>query len=379
MLAAVADHLSLQTIHTPMPYSALLQTKSFILCRAAVIASGLWIAALTLPFPSLAAGDTGPAIVAPENLVAPRISGTEPAVPAAERSVWCLSTRGAGPWRCGQDVPLECWRADECGAWQPATVEEFLAANDPAVPTSIWIHGNRVSFPESRANGWQVYRSLARRAPCELPFRFVVWSWCADQIKGQLEDVRLKASRADAEAWPLASLVGRINPDVPVSLVGFSYGARIATGALHQLALRQEAQETGERVPLRAVLLAAALDSYWLFPGARHGLALSQADRMLITVNPLDRALKHYHLLYGRRDGRESLGYIGVPGLGRLGDERWKVNQLNVSRQIGKEHDWRGYLLSPLMGRYIPHLLFLDASSSPPSAMAASSANGAGS
>jgi hypothetical protein len=196
-----------------------------------------------------------------------------------------------------------------------------------------------------------------------MPFRFVVWSWCADQIEGQLEDVRVKARRADAEAWPLAWAVQQVRPDVSVSFMGYSYGARIATGALHHLAI-VPSSEGGSlppaRVPLRAVLVAGALDNYWLRPGSRNGLAVSQVDRMLITVNPQDRVLKHYHLIYGLRDDRQALGATGAAGLGRLGEEREKVDHINVSRQVGSEHDWRRYLLSPLVGRMVPYALFVE-------------------
>src|SRR5205085_1775304 len=123
----------------------------------------------------------------------------------------------------------------ECQGWTPVELSEFFASDRPGIPTVFFIHGNRISFCESQANGYRSYVSLSSQTPCDQPFRFVVWSWAADQIPGMIDDVRLKAARSDYEAYPLAWLIHRIHPQVPCSLLGYSYGARIATGALHIL------------------------------------------------------------------------------------------------------------------------------------------------
>ena len=103
--------------------------------------------------------------------------------------------------------------------------------------------------------------------------------------------------------------------DVPVCLVGYSFGARTATGALELLAGGSIAGQTlpatvAARRTFRVVLLAAASDADCLLPGHRDGHALSLVERMLATENCGDRALKWYSRLYGRR-GPEALGYVG--------------------------------------------------------------------
>ena len=88
---------------------------------------------------------------------------------------------------------------------------------------------------------------------------------------------------------------------------------------------------------MRASLLAAALDNDWLIPGRRHGQALSQIDRLFITKNQLDPVL-HYYPIVLRDRSSTAIGVSGFAGLSRIGAERAKVEQLNVSRAIGKHH-----------------------------------------
>ena len=86
---------------------------------------------------------------------------------------------------------------------------------------------------------------------------------------------------------------------VPVSLVGYSFGARIITGAAALLASGEatgqaapSAKPPAPRRPMRAVLVAAAEDYYWLAPDYSRGPGLGQMERVLITVNQADPVLK---------------------------------------------------------------------------------------
>ena len=257
--------------------------------------------------------------------------------------VWLISTR----WSHHYDAPeLRTWRNSE-GRWVAATPEEFLATDDPTVPTVIWVHGDRVDHWESAGNGMTVYRRLRAHSGGR-PFRFVIWSWPSSDIHGvgPLRETRIKASRSDNEAASLAWFIDRIEPSTPVSLIGYSFGARIATGALHllgggRLVERQMTERLlPDRHPLRAVLLAAALDNYSLAQGQRNGLALSQVDQLLNLYNPCDEVLKWYSLLCSLH-GPEAAGYTGL--VGYLGEHRSKVRQVDVSGYIGDSHDWQDY------------------------------------
>lgn len=273
---------------------------------------------------------------------------------ATANQVWLVNTRCANRDSGDPELGLTYWRY-EAGQWLASSRQELLAVDDPHLPTVVYAHGNRINAPQSSCDGWQIYRSFARRTPPERPFRFVVWSWPSTQVQGELRDVKEKAARSDCQAYYLAWLVDQLHPDEHVGLIGYSYGARIVSGALHILgggevsgrALAERLHP--QRRPARAVLLAGAQDDCCLAPGRRHGLALTQVDRMLITYNGSDPVLRWYPLLNGIGSDTEALGYSGAAGLGRWGNEARKVRELNVTGWVGAEHDWTRYMFSPAL------------------------------
>ena len=265
--------------------------------------------------------------------------------------VWLISTRRAPRGRDAlqRDSRLEYSRLGPDSGWLEADREAFLASDDPAVPTCFFIHGNRETYPSAIQTGMVTYRRLKACRP-ESPVRFVIWSWPAARVcRNNRQDVQLKACRSDTESYYLARCLDRVRPDVAVSLVGYSFGARVITGALHifgggQVAGRGLAEPArADRAPLRVVLVAAALNNDWLLPGRRNGLALGQSERVLVTQNGCDPVLRFYPRLYGRR-GPEALGFTGPACPSRLGNEREKIELLGVSCSVGKDHSWRGYL-----------------------------------
>lgn len=235
------------------------------------------------------------------NLVAPPVA----AAGDTARDLWVVSSRRIV---CSDVSQLEAadfdvWRYDaaEC-AWEDASLKLLFAA--PERPTWIWVHGNRVPSEGALAEGlaWdETVRELSG-AP-DRPFRLIVWSWPADQIRGQLRDVRAKADRADWEADYLGWFLAQLPADRPTALLGFSYGSRIVTGSLHRLEGRRR---------WKALLLAAATPSDWLLTGCPHGNALGQVDRLYLMVNSCDRALKRFHMV-DRCTRPCALGYVGSP------------------------------------------------------------------
>jgi hypothetical protein len=169
------------------------------------------------------------------------------------------------------------------------------------------------------------------------------------------------------QSYYLAECLRSIERQVPVSLIGYSFGARIITGALHLLAggevagrslpkrLAQAEKGKPAEMTRRAVLVAAALDADWLLPGRRNGLALSQVNRLLITRNPCDRVLRWYPLMYGCR---------GPEAMGRVGPRCWccaeNVEVVNVSCAVGRAHDWASYLRAPGLRNRLADYTFAD-------------------
>jgi len=263
--------------------------------------------------------------------------------------VWLISTRClcCPCWHKADWVELEYQRYDHPAGWSEATLEEFLAG-ETTRRTLIYLHGNRVSAREAFARGWQAYHALLDSSDAE-PVRFVIWSWPSDQICGPLRDVRSKAARTNGEGHYLAWLLAQLPSETPVSLLGYSFGARVATGALHVLGGGELA---GSQLPpslqrstsaTRVVLMAAALHNWWLQPGGSHEQALGQMEQLLIQYNSCDPVLQRYRFVE-KRSKPAALGYTGMY---LDEDVAISIDQSNVCCLVGRSHDEDRYLNSP--------------------------------
>ncbi len=121
----------------------------------------------------------------------------------APEQVWLISTREAATYQADNAAAdsLDFWRLGPAGQWIPADFQAFLTTDDPAVPTGIFIHGNRMDRHAAVQTGMEVYQTLKRLSKGR-PLRFVIWSWPTNRIRGRnRQDVRVKASRSDVEAF----------------------------------------------------------------------------------------------------------------------------------------------------------------------------------
>ncbi len=294
----------------------------------------------------------------------------------APQQVWLLSTRCVSGCGGADDAVRQfCyWRlGDDCDA-EPADAQDFRAADDPALPTVVFIHGNNTNAAEAVMKGCFVYESIRAEAGGKA-FRFVIWSWPADKLHHvrNRRTTRYHAQHCDVESCYLAAWLGQLRPGVKVCLTGHSFGPRIITGALHLLAGGELACQTlpaetvaawagGKRNPIRAVLMASAMDADWLAPGSCHGLALTLPDQVLVTCNGCDRVLRWYPHLWGRH-GPQAMGFVGPCGVGPAEN----VEAIDVSCSVGKIHDWRNYSSSADVRCRWAHYTFLD---DPPAAAA---------
>ncbi len=272
--------------------------------------------------------------------------------------VWYVSTRGLGCPDIAGETPFN-FRVSRLelasNRWVTASLEEFIAAQQPDMPSVFYVHGNRLEAGEDQQQGLSVYRQLTRGVSGELPIRFVIYAWPAAPTPGVLEDARRKAARTNIEGFYLAWLVDQLDPQVPVDFIGYSFGGRIVTGALHLLAGgaltgRALPEPRQPRAPMEAVLLAAAVDNDWLAIGRPHGEALDAVDEMLALNNHCDRALKRY----GKIDPcnhRVALGLTGA--VGPLGDNGGKLRQVDICCIVGKSHDWENFFYTPSLVRRI--------------------------
>ncbi len=259
--------------------------------------------------------------------------------------IWEISVRGAC-CRCGDADCLEgarVFRLTGPCRWEESTFDAFLDSADMPSRLVFWVHGNRADWAASRQRGLDVYRALARHAGDDRPLRLVVFTWRSDQIRGALEDVRVKAARTDGVGYQLASALQMVPADRQVGLIGFSFGSRVISGALHVAGGGRLAghrlSDTGPVTPrYRAVMMASAMHDYWLLPGRFHGDAVAMTEQMLLLNNACDPVLKRYQLI-DPCSKPSALGYCGLASPQKLGDLRERVIQKDICCYIGRTHD----------------------------------------
>lgn len=242
---------------------------------------------------------------------------------------------------------------DDSGSrrWQPSDLQSLLAFK-PAVPTVVFVHGNQISSGDAKCEGLAVYRHLILHGSDAPPIRFVIFSWPSTQVSGLLRDVRVKASRTGPAGCQLAWLLDQMPAETPLSLVGFSFGARLITGGLHVLAggsLNGSASLAENvhpnRPPVSVILMASAVHSYWLAEGQYHGMAMTQVSRMMLINNCNDPAMKYYDFLEPGHGGPQALGLCGPTRIGR--EYAKKIMNRDVSRYVGADHELMSYLCAP--------------------------------
>ena len=262
--------------------------------------------------------------------------------------VWLVSTRHLGCYIPSNQPQFQVFRYDK-GMWQPKSEAEFIASDSSDIVTAFYIHGNWVTWNDASSQGLSVYFEMAGKFDTEPPVRFVIWSWPSERTMPPLKDVRKNAARSDYEGYYLAVFLSQMDPEVRVGLLGYSYGARTISGAMH---LMGGGQLFGHYLPLaprpqvRAAVWAAAEHNYWYQPSQFHSHALAAADAWFITVNPCDPVLARYHLL-DPCSCPVAVGYAGIYGRNLIPpDVNARVEEVNIANVIGNTHDWRDHLYS---------------------------------
>jgi|GEM_PF-2349960 len=232
--------------------------------------------------------------------------------------------------------------------WQQDDWQRLLTPQTN-LTTYVYVHGNRVSSGRDRSDGMQVYRSLRAHLPSQTPIRFIIWSWPASQIRGPVRDYLVKAQRTTPVAWQLAWFLDKLPPESPIALVGYSYGARVVSGAAHLLAggqlgnLKLTTRTYPHRPPVRAALMAAAYDANWIQPGHFYSRCLKMTENLVLATNRLDPAMRFYHLSNGR--GRmHALGRSGVHQPRSLGAAAQHLVRIDFAREVGRSHSLLDYL-----------------------------------
>jgi hypothetical protein len=149
--------------------------------------------------------------------------------------VWMISSRSIGA--CDNATTsverIHYWRYEQGCGWIASNSEEFQSSDDPNVPTVFFVHGHRIDQGYAKSGGWDAYRAIVK--PTAVPTRFVIFSWPTSPHGHPMREFRIRACESEAHGYYLAWVVDRIQPQVPIHLVGFSYGSRLISSTLHYL------------------------------------------------------------------------------------------------------------------------------------------------
>jgi hypothetical protein len=284
------------------------------------------------------------------------------------QQLWLISTREAP--RCGD---LEAGLAHitysrfessgGCCSWVPSDRAAFRESGDPSAPTTILVHGNNTNTKWAMKHGWSLWTHMLGCAG-NRPFRLVIWSWPADRVSlHNRADVQVKLQWCDTESYYLARILPEIKPSTPLALIGFSIGCRGVGGALQLLAGGEAgcyrlspaaiaAWTQGAPRPIRVAYIAAALDYDWLETGRPEGLAPLAVERIMVSRNGGDRALKYYSRVY-RRGGPAAMGYTGPAG-----PDGGKLEVVDVRGEVAR-HNYDLYFSAPGIACRLPWYTYL--------------------
>ncbi|WP_197530468.1 alpha/beta hydrolase [Bythopirellula polymerisocia] len=286
-------------------------------------------------------------------LAAPPIA-PPPAPPVADE-ILLISTRQMGttcdPNRMERE--MDCRRltfdADGLPTWMTYDWHNLQNPSTGTRKTVIYVHGNRVELGNDVAEGMAVYESLVGARRSGEPLRYIIWSWPSEQIPGLIKDYKVKAKRTNEVAWQLAWFVDQLPADMPLALMGYSYGARTVSGTMHLLGgghlneLRFTSRRHPERSPARVALVAAAFDADWVVPGEVHERALTQIEQMVVVTNRLDPAMRFFRLST-KHSRVDAMGLAGVDHREKLGTALNRIRTIDVTHEVGRSHVIYDYL-----------------------------------
>ncbi len=262
---------------------------------------------------------------------------------------WVLNSRCISSVACRANLEnpnLKVYRYHQGQGLQHDSVNGLYTRvdEDHSFLNVIYIHGNRFTSQEAIDRSLKIYRSVNRRCHDQTRIRWILWSWPSDPIFNPLTDVRTKAQRADTQALYVGWLLQHFPAPDRLEMIGYSFGGRIVTGALHTAAGGEMKGRTLSGPPLRGSrigihLVAPALDRHWLASGSRHGLAAENIGSMNLFYNSRDRVLKLYSMV-SKYYNPVALGFAGLGQLAARSDHLpIQIRARDCGGAVGLLHD----------------------------------------
>lgn len=261
--------------------------------------------------------------------------------------VWIASTRRL-PGTCHTpdvaDLSVERLSCGACRCWERSQLSDLLATPDR--PLVVFVHGNRYDSSDAKSQGLKLARRLSACRPGTPAPRVVIFSWPSQKQGMLLKDGRRKYERAYSDGRYLAWFLGQVQPEQPVAIVGYSFGALVAAEALEDLSGQELPVAPGLRWAERPgrthlVFVVPAIRCDAVAPCGPFRSMLDGLDRFTLLINSRDEALKFFPLLEPQVKA-EAMGYVGM-------SRRWLPDGIeyvatDAASVVGKLHTMRRYL-----------------------------------
>ncbi len=179
-----------------------------------------------------------PETVEPEGIAVSSAAGTKPVeavalenadAKARENEFWILGQAGNG---------FYLYRLEN-GAWVAKNAADFYA-DAAEFANVVYAHGYQTDMTDATrdAVAFKTVLDAARRnVAAKRAFRLVVWKWDSERDAARIRiDAQSKAALADWSGKALGRFLGGLDADADLTLVGFSFGARVVGSALETLA-----------------------------------------------------------------------------------------------------------------------------------------------
>jgi hypothetical protein len=268
---------------------------------------------------------------------------------------WLIDTRSLSAQACRAqlDPPRFSMFRVECnGRSSLTTFDQYIESVRSGRDVVIYVHGNRLEADEAIQRGLAVHRRIGCFRGSG-PIDWVIFSWPSAKQGTPVRDARIKAERTDAQGLYLSWVLQKhAEFHVPTALIGYSFGGRIVTGALHALAGgrlggRSLPGPAVTGIPFEAGLVAPAIESNSMASGGEYALATQNLNRLFLLYNRRDAVLKRYWLIERVR-GTMALGYSGPQAFSpRVDGTRLPVQARDCSPSIGLRHDELDYYETP--------------------------------
>jgi esterase/lipase superfamily enzyme len=253
-----------------------------------------------------------------------------------------LSASAFDAWFVDTRRKFEIKQLDNNCKWRTSALDIFVQSHNPEKPLVIVTHGYKMTYPEAKQFGIN-FSKLTRNFG---EHRFLFWSWDSEKESCGIKSDTINAGKkADSESKYLTDFLKQLKPESKVSLIGFSYGTRLISSALQQLATEQitsnkisgENNVTGTTKKFRVVFLSAAIDQDQFGQNKKYGNLLSITDKLLVNINTADPALFLYPLLKGIGSPR-AVGRNGICTSEIQKEHVSKIKFINVRPEIGIDH-----------------------------------------